>query len=436
MSFFEDLGEDLGLLSLHDNLLEDLSVARSNHGYTGFSTDHQDDPMDIDTDGLDSLHEETVHVLEPPEPQEDSDTEEEHTSLLLSILSPTSLGVKYALNTRKLLMPPTNASVETSRKPSVADLEFDTSNATRVLGSDRSTFDTVAVSSLFNSAQPEYTVEAPTPIYENSMNRSFQYRRQMSPASYSVVYHHHHHYYGAQTGFQPYQPHQGTQGNQRNERNEYESGIDNQSTGMEVYKNRGALTGLSGLSGLSTQLTKQSKEHQLTRVNNDRSADLPSPWDSHAMPAERVNYYLSSYLQLVINVSLAGYVGHLLLSIVRAIKQDIAHKLDTHASNLLVEIALCERSFYENNCQPETIVPALEKMCGVWEKCMNQDPHRGGNKSLISAQTIAMIVNSFFEPLSFKTLSVFALTLVTIFASNFAFGYVRARSYYGWGQNN
>lgn len=430
MSFFEDLGEDLGLLSLHDNLLEDLGVARSNHTFGGFSTDHHDDPMDIDTDGLASLHEETIHILEPLEQQEDSDSEEEHNSLLLSILSPTSLGVKYALNTRKLLMPPPDVSVETSRKSSVADLEFDTTNATRVLGSDRSTFDTVAVSSLFNSAQPEYTVELPTPIYENSMNRSFQYRRQMSPASYSVV--HHHHYYGAQTGFQPYQSHQGSQGSQRNE---YETGSGSRATEMEIYKNDGTLTGLSSLPGLSSQIIRQNKVHQLTRVHNDRSAELPSPWDSHAMPAERVNYYLSSYLQLVINVSLAGYVGHLILSIVRAIKQDIAHKLDTHASNLLVEIALCERSFYENNCQPETIVPALEKMCGVWEKCMNQDPHRGGNKSLISAQTIAMIVNSFFEPLSFKTLTVFALTLVTIFASNFAFGYVRAKSYYGWGQN-
>ncbi|KAF8001628.1 hypothetical protein HF325_004129 [Metschnikowia pulcherrima] len=175
------------------------------------------------------------------------------------------------------------------------------------------------------------------------------------------------------------------------------------------------------------------RAHQMHLTSMGASSEmLPSPWDSRAMPAERTPYVLSSYLQLLINVVLSGYFLHIVIAMVQAIRQDVAHKLKQEANNLLVEMALCERSYNENHCSPETIVPALEKMCAYWEKCMNQDPYQVGNRSLISAHTIGVILNSLIEPLSFKVLAVGAAATFVIFACNFAFGYIRAKTYYGW----
>lgn len=437
MSHFDDLGTGLGLLSLHDHAHAYLT-GRDSHQpfYHAETLDQGGDAMDIDSVALEAESDhDSVEVLDLTlaTHTEDAELDDEQNTLLLSIFSPTSLGVRYALKPRKLLMPPPPKQ----HKGSELDFEFDTSTAQPVSvvphRSNRSTFDTIAVNSLFNSSEPNIAVEDPAPVFENSMNRSFQYRRQMSPASYSIV--HHHHYYGPQTGYlapnhsYQYEPTQ----NHQNENGNFLGG--GNSSGDNFRSASHALNNRLPLSAQQTGVSVASKQSQhLAKIDGDNThaQSLPPPWDVHAMPAERATYLMSSYLQLIINVSLSAYVGHLLLTIVRTIKQDVAHKLETHASNLLVEIALCERSYLENNCHPDTIVPALEKMCGYWEKCMHQDPFRGGNKSLVSAQTIAMIANSLIEPLSFKAMAVFAVALVAVFAGNFAFGYVRAKTYYGW----
>lgn len=159
--------------------------------------------------------------------------------------------------------------------------------------------------------------------------------------------------------------------------------------------------------------------------------DIPLPWESKSTPAERTAYILLTYLQFVFNGVLSCYALHLVWVIVRAIRQDVSNKLRSHANSMLVEVALCERSYYENNCLPDQIVPALEKMCAYWEKCMKQDVDNGGNASSVGAYTIGLIVTSLVEPLSFKVLAVLTLAVVVVYLCNFAFGYVRARTYYG-----
>lgn len=431
MSHYEDLGAGLVLLSL-DDIGSEVTNTRSQSHFS--HDDYDDDGMDIDSDSLES---DQLEEMNAEDQVSDGELEDDANALLVNILSPTSLGVHYALKNRLLMPPPETSTTE-------LDYEFDTSNAQRqsdisvVNHPNRTTFEPVAVSSIFNDnnrGNQRVLVEEPE-IYENSMNRSFQYRRQMLPASYSVV--HHHHYYGAQTGF-----HLGSEfqvGSAIGSR--LGSGIGSglgASLGSEAYHLAPGLSnGYSGESGDSNYLklttTTLSRNNIVTRKHSLQTKDivLPLPWDSHLMPAERTPYLFSLYLQLIINLSLTIYAGHLVVGIVGTIKQDVSYKLATEANNLLVEIALCERSYQENHCHPESIVPALEKMCAHWEKCMKQDPFRGGNKSLVSAHTIAMIVNLLIEPLSFKVLLVFASALLLVFISNFAFGYVRAKTYYGW----
>lgn len=169
---------------------------------------------------------------------------------------------------------------------------------------------------------------------------------------------------------------------------------------------------------------------QLLEARN-KSTQLPLPWDASSTPAEERAYLLSLYLQLAVNLVVLAYALHLVWSVVGAIRRDVTHKLSRHANNLLVEIALCERSYRENHCSPDEIVPALEQMCAYWEQCMLQDPARGGNVSSLGAQTIGMVLTSLVEPLSFKALAVFAAAVFLVYVYNFGFGYVRARTYWG-----
>lgn len=439
MSHYDDLGAGLGLLSLDDirscHAPSTLQRHVLSHDINNGLFD--DDGMDIDSELLES-HQNLAEINAEVQENNDGDSSDEYSAntSLANVLSPTTLGVHYALKHRLLLPPP-----ESTKTDSAVDYEFDTSGAhlhsTGVVNQpNRSRFDAVLPFSIFNAAgstnQPNVLVEEPE-MYENSMNRSFRYRSQISPASYSIV--HHHHYYGVQTGSQ-----KGYPGFQNGYQDFQDSGDSQLGSGLTpepqpAYGPHGLTDEGKIDESIGPNTSTRSPLHTaVTRRHSLHAKDivLPSPWDSHLMPAEKAPYLFSLYLQLVINLSLSVYAGHLLVSIVRTIKQDVAYKLEKEANNLLVEIALCERSYYENNCQPESIVPALEKMCAHWEKCMNQDPFRGGNKSLVSAHTIAMIVNLLIEPLSFKVLFVFASALLLVFVSNFAFGYIRAKSYYGW----
>lgn len=72
---------------------------------------------------------------------------------------------------------------------------------------------------------------------------------------------------------------------------------------------------------------------------------------------------------------------------------------------ILQEMAICSKEYLENRCAPNTRVPAMEKACSAWEKCMNRDPTVVG-RARVSAETFAEIINSFIEPISYKTMVV------------------------------
>lgn len=168
-------------------------------------------------------------------------------------------------------------------------------------------------------------------------------------------------------------------------------------------------------------------------TQNIAQVDLPSPWNAKSLPHDRIPYVLSSYLQFVINVFATGYASYLVYSIVGTIKLDIKHKLSQQAANTLIEIESCRRSYEENNCSPDLIVPILEKPCTYWKKCMNQDPlGGGGHMSRISAQTLGIIINSLIEPLGMKFFFVVFIFIVLFFLCNFTFGFIRAKTYFGW----
>ncbi|KAK6204977.1 Di-sulfide bridge nucleocytoplasmic transport domain-containing protein [Scheffersomyces amazonensis] len=160
---------------------------------------------------------------------------------------------------------------------------------------------------------------------------------------------------------------------------------------------------------------------------------LPLPWKSNISPIERIPYLLSSYLQLLINCAISAYSIYLVIKVISVVKHDINIKLNEFTANVMVEIESCRRSYFDNNCTPDLIVPALEAQCSYWSKCMNQvTTNGGGNISIISAETVGIILNSFVEPLGLKFFLIMGLSVIVLFLLNFMFGYIRAKTYYGW----
>lgn len=144
-----------------------------------------------------------------------------------------------------------------------------------------------------------------------------------------------------------------------------------------------------------------------------------------------IPYVLSLYLQLLFNLLLIGVILYLLFIFIRTIKSDISHKLETYTSDAIQEISLCSREYYRNKCSIEDghkRVPALEKACTVWSKCMNRDPQLIG-KSKITAETFADIVNGFVKPITWKSLFFMNFMIFgSLFITNIALGSYRNSS--------
>lgn len=378
------------------------------------------------------------------------------SSISHSILSPTNLGAKLAIMPRQKLLLPSNTDgnesidyeIDTNSNNESYSTNYDTFNNYRSTPElkhrtgqrNMSSFSSSDANAFFanksdrNNATEEYTYNPTNGGYDsndsrstinNSMNQSYMYRKNINNFSASGLFNaasnswatpvqvHHHHYYNTpinQSGTHLTSPSQ----------LEIQNQIQQQRMEQLQHRDSGKI-----------QVVNPNQSHNVYPQNRDIS--LPLPWEENSSPLEKTSYILSSYLQLIINFVATCYAAYLVYSIIQTVRQDIKHKLSQQISNVLVEIESCKRSYYDNNCSPELIVPVLEKPCAYWLKCMNQDPYNGGgNTSLISAETVGMIINSLIEPLSFKFFLVMFGFVLLIFACNFTFGFIRAKSYYGW----
>jgi len=167
--------------------------------------------------------------------------------------------------------------------------------------------------------------------------------------------------------------------------------------------------------------------------NNDREIERKEKESilSKIVTDPNIPYVLSLYLQLFFNLLLIGIILYLLFIFIRTIKSDISHKLETYTSDAIQEISLCSREYYRNKCSIEdgqTRVPALEKACTMWSKCMNRDPQLIG-KSKITAETFADIVNGFVKPITWKSLFFMNFMIFgSLFITNIALGSYRNSS--------
>jgi hypothetical protein len=112
---------------------------------------------------------------------------------------------------------------------------------------------------------------------------------------------------------------------------------------------------------------------------------------------------LSFWFQLLVNTCLGLAFLYGLYHVWSSVMADVDIESKKYETDIMVEIAFCAKQYKENQCHPNTRVPALEQACGNWESCMQRDPKKVARAS-VTAKTFAMIFNAFVEEFSYKSM--------------------------------
>ena len=121
---------------------------------------------------------------------------------------------------------------------------------------------------------------------------------------------------------------------------------------------------------------------------------------------------LSRYAQLLLNVILIVIFVSLIYSFIATIRSDVDKKAAEARADVLKGIAQCAKSYTDNGCHMDAVVPALQAPCQEWKTCMEKDEDTVG-RAKVSAHTFAEIFNEFVEPISWKAFG-FCVVLASV----------------------
>ncbi|KAL1658870.1 Di-sulfide bridge nucleocytoplasmic transport domain-containing protein [Schizophyllum commune] len=146
------------------------------------------------------------------------------------------------------------------------------------------------------------------------------------------------------------------------------------------------------------------------QTSNHYTLNMPSP----EAPKSETPYILLGYLQFFFNLSLVLVFLYLLVQFILTVQRDVEQQISEYSMDVVQEITLCVAQYKNNFCHSP--LPAMATQCAKWKTCMDRDPTKIG-RARVSAELIAEVVNSFVEPISWKTLAftVVSLTFLTVF---------------------
>ncbi|KAI9933632.1 hypothetical protein MW887_008105 [Aspergillus wentii] len=171
----------------------------------------------------------------------------------------------------------------------------------------------------------------------------------------------------------------------------------------------------------TTQAQGQGKEQSVSRISS--FSEFFAMLEAHPhLPS-----ILSWWAQLVVNLSLFSLAVYVVFGFVSAIRAEFEQAAEEVSDGILAEMATCAKSYVDNRCAGGDRLPALETVCENWERCMNRDPAKVG-RAKVSAHTMAIIINSFIDPISWKAILFFLATISTVtVVSNWSFRSFRNR---------
>ncbi|KAG2230221.1 hypothetical protein INT48_002091, partial [Thamnidium elegans] len=183
---------------------------------------------------------------------------------------------------------------------------------------------------------------------------------------------------------------------------------------------------------LTLRLNKRLEERKLVETYRKKPVETIVRSTSYEPMYQRhqyISYTIITYIQMAFNIVITITVLYIFIKIVLVVKQDFKLKALEHFDVLHQEKIICTKNYMLNHCGQEDRVPAIETMCMEWANCMQKDIVVAQAK--VSAEAIAEIINSFVEPISYKTLLFFTLLVIgSLVFSNVAFGLFR-RKYAG-----
>lgn len=166
-----------------------------------------------------------------------------------------------------------------------------------------------------------------------------------------------------------------------------------------------------GLPGKTNNQKRYSKKRDQA-TNSSALSQLFTFLESHPnMPS-----ILSWWAQLTLNVSIFSMAVYVVWSVLQSIRGEFQHMAEQESSGILTEIHDCARDYLTNGCESPNRAPALKKICDGWQVCMDRDPAKIGHAKL-SAATMATIINSFIEPISWKAVVRGAVTVAAAAAT-------------------
>ncbi|KAL4787139.1 Di-sulfide bridge nucleocytoplasmic transport domain-containing protein [Aspergillus varians] len=171
------------------------------------------------------------------------------------------------------------------------------------------------------------------------------------------------------------------------------------------------------------------KVKQMAQHDGDKPSRMSTFSDFFALLEAHPNVpnILSWWAQLVVNLSLFSLAVYVVFGFVSAIRSEFEQAAEEVSDTILAEMATCAKSYVDNRCGGGDRLPALESVCVNWERCMNRDPAKVG-RAKVSAQTMAIIINSFIDPISWKAILFFLVTISTVtVVSNWSFRSFRSR---------
>ncbi|KAJ5852642.1 uncharacterized protein N7529_012027 [Penicillium soppii] len=173
----------------------------------------------------------------------------------------------------------------------------------------------------------------------------------------------------------------------------------------------------------STKLTKQGNQPTEKSSRVSTWSEFFSMLEAHP----NVPAILSWWAQLVVNLALFSLAVYIVFGFVSAIRGEFEQAAQEMSDTILADMAVCTKSYLDNDCGRPTRAPALETICENWERCMNRDPAKVG-RAKVSAHTMAIIINSFIDPISWKAILCFLATISTVtVVSNWSFRSFRHR---------
>ncbi|KAI8390953.1 Di-sulfide bridge nucleocytoplasmic transport domain-containing protein [Radiomyces spectabilis] len=104
---------------------------------------------------------------------------------------------------------------------------------------------------------------------------------------------------------------------------------------------------------------------------------------------------------------------YVLLKVILTVRKDFEIKAQQQSAEILRSITQCAAEYRRNHCDPATRVPYMEEACNKWQACMDRD-HMIVARAKVSAETIAEIINSFVEPISYKTMVTGSCVIISL----------------------